>query len=91
MDSVFGGATSGPKISDQFINEVIHNYSELRNNFGSPEESPKMNDQDIGWRDDMKVLYYLSKVYCYYEDHKKFPVVNFRKLPAMHDGILEQR
>ena len=56
----------------------MKNYERLRTEFVNGTEV--IHDKS-GWRDDMKFLYYLTKVFKFFEENYHFSLINFHKLP----------
>lgn len=63
----------------------------MKKQFGPQTDRPKLKEESVGWRDDMKFLYHLSQVFGYYEEHHEFPVVKFQSLPAMSNARWNSR
>jgi len=91
MEFVIGGKTSNPNISYPFVSKIIENYESLKRKFGSQEDSPILTQSNIGWRDDMKFLFHLSNVFCYYDEHNVFPFINFQTLPGISNARWNSR
>ncbi|ELT91856.1 hypothetical protein CAPTEDRAFT_195438 [Capitella teleta] len=55
-----------------------HKYESLQSKFSNGTE----DISDIrGWRDDMRFLYHLTRVMRFYEEKKRFPRVQLKKIP----------
>ena len=44
-----------------------------------------------GWRDDMKFLYHLTRVFKFFEENGHFPLVNFQKIPNISNARWNSR
>ena len=66
----------------------MKNYERLRTEFVNGTEV--IHDKS-GWRDDMKFLYYLTKVFKFFEENHHFPLINFQKLPNISNAKWNSR
>ncbi|CAI9729660.1 Hypothetical predicted protein [Octopus vulgaris] len=71
---------SSPNIEYTFIPELLSNYEKLQANFNNGEEKIT---ESAGWRDDMKFLFHLTRVFHFFEEVGEFPTVKFRKIPNL--------
>lgn len=89
MDAEIGENTKSPNIEYPFVSNLMSNYEELKGRF--------INGKDIitdksGWRDDMKFLYHLTRVFRFYiENEKNMPFVNFQKIPNISNARWNSR
>lgn len=88
MDQELGGNTTSPNVEYPFVSELTKRYEELKEQFvnGSEEILDKS-----GWRDDMKFLYHLTRVFRYFEDEGHFPSVKFQKIPNISNARWNSR
>ena len=78
MDEELGSYTGSPNIQYPFVPQLVKNYERLRTEFVNGTEA--IHDKS-GWRDNMKFLYHLTKVFKFFEENHHFPLINFQKLP----------
>jgi len=78
MDDELGGATRSPNIEYPFVSDLLKNYEELKSQFKNGIQ--KIPDRS-GWRDDMKFLFHLTRVFKYFNETGHFPFINFQKIP----------
>jgi hypothetical protein len=91
MDSVFHCSSTSPNISYPFVDQVVNNYEDLKNQFNSKKCRPHLQNEGVGWRDDMKFLYHLSQAFIFFEEHKDFPFIKFQSLPGMSNARWNSR
>lgn len=89
MDDCLEGKASSPNICYDFVHELINNYENLKKSYKQNEERIKV--EDINWRDDMQYLYELGKAFRYYQKNKKFPYINFKAIPPIHNARWNSR
>jgi hypothetical protein len=78
MDEKLIGTTSSPNIEYPFIPHLIKNYEALKSNFrNGTQEIP----ETCGWRDDMRFLFHLTRVYRFFRTKGFFPKIQFKSLP----------
>ena len=83
-----GENTKSPNIDYSFIPELINNYEQLKINFKNGKEEII---ETVGWRDDMKFLFHLTRVFRFYEDSGRFPKVKFQKIPNLSNARWNSR
>lgn len=88
MDGELNGATKSPNIEYSFVSELMKNYEELRQQFDNGTE--KILDKS-GWRDDMKFLYHLTRVFRFFKEQGYFPLINFQKIPNISNARWNSR
>jgi hypothetical protein len=88
MDEELGGKTSSPNIEYPFVPQLLKDYEELKDHFvhGTEEILEKS-----GWRDDMKFLYHLTRVFRFFEEKGHFPFINFQKIPNISNARWNSR
>ena len=88
MDEELGGDTKSPNIEYPFVSELLNKYDELKDKFvnGTVEILDKS-----GWRDDMKFLYHLTRVFRFYEEQRNFPLIHFQNIPNMSNARWNSR
>ena len=77
MDKELGGNTRPPNIEYPFVFHLVKKYEDLKAQFVNGTE--EILDKS-GWRDDMKFLYHLTRVFRFFEEKGHFPLVNFQKI-----------
>jgi len=88
MDEKLGGATTSPNIEYPFVFELLKNYDELKARFANGTE--EIIDKS-GWRDDMKFLYHLTRVFRFFEEKGHFPCVKFQQIPNISNARWNSR
>ena len=88
MDEELGGNKTSPNIEYPFIPELVNNYKQLRMNFKNGNE---VITETAGWRDDMKFLFHLTRVFRVFEKSGVFPKVKFQKLPKLSNARWNSR
>ncbi|CAI9738962.1 Hypothetical predicted protein [Octopus vulgaris] len=81
MDNELGEEKSSPNIEYAFIPELLSNYEKLQANFNNGEEKIT---ESAGWRDDMKFLFHLTRVFRFFEETGKFLVEKRGSKPHSH-------
>lgn len=89
MDEEIGENHKSPNIEYPFISHLISNYKELKEQFVNGIE---LITDKSGWRDDMKFLYHLTRVFRFYiENDRTFSCVNFKKIPNISNARWNSR
>lgn len=88
MDEELGGNNTSPNIEYPFIPELVKNYEQLRMNFKNGKE---VITETAGWRDDMKFLFHLTRVFRCFEESGVFPKVKFQKIPKLSNARWNSR
>ena len=88
MDEELGPNSSSPNIQYPFVSQLIKTYEELKAQF--------VNGTDVildksGWRDDMKFLYHLTRVFKFFEEKENFPKINFQAIPNISNARWNSR
>lgn len=77
MDDELQGSTVSPNIEYFFVKDLVSNYDELKTAFSNGKTEIK---ETGGWRDDMKFLYHLTRVFRYFIETNEVPFVKFQKI-----------
>lgn len=80
LDHLFRPQSRSPNIAYWFVSEVEENYHELRRRFDTFER-PKLDSEEVAWRDDMTFLKHLCSAYVHYTQNGQFPSIHFMALP----------
>jgi hypothetical protein len=88
MDEELGGKTKSPNIEYPFVSELVENYEELKAEF---ENGTEDIGEKSGWRDDMKFLFHLTRVFRFFEEKGHFPMINFQKIPNISNARWNSR
>ncbi|MEJ2259197.1 MAG: hypothetical protein P8X78_01580 [Nitrosopumilaceae archaeon] len=88
MDEEFGVNTKSPNIEYPFVSYLVKNYNDLKAQFVNGTE--EILDKS-GWRDDMKFLYHLSRVFIFFQEKGHFPLINFQKIPNLSNARWNSR
>ena len=88
MDDDLGGNNTSPNIEYPFIPELVNNYEQLKMNFTNGKEEIT---ETAGWRDDMKFLFHLTRVFRFFEETGRFPKVKFQKIPNLSNARWNSR
>jgi hypothetical protein len=94
LDEIVGGQTRSPNINYPFVLQIIDDYDSLKENFLNNEafdDSDMITEEEQGWRDDMKFLFHLTRVFRHYKRHGKMPKVTFRALPGLTNARWNSR
>lgn len=65
IDYIFPGVSSSPNLHYSFVQAIIDNYTDLKIKFVN--NGPTLEYDNLGWRDDMKLLYLLCESYIFYK------------------------
>ena len=90
LDHLFGESSTSPDIDYPFVTNILRNYEHLKEAFKS-EASGKMEEEEQGWRDDMKFLFHLIKVFNHYKQFNKMIKVRFHALPGLSNARWNSR
>ena len=78
MDGELHESTTSPKIAYFFVHDLLINYDKLKTAFKNGKTEIKDKG---GWRDDMKFLYHLTRVFRHFTETNEMPFVKFQKIP----------
>ena len=89
MDDELGGTYTSPNIEYPFIPELVKkNYEQLKMNFKNGKEEITETPE---WRDDIKFLFHLTRVFLFFEETGRFLEVKFQKIPKLGNGRWNSR
>jgi hypothetical protein len=88
MDEELRANTKSPNIDYPFVSQLITEYEDLKTHFVNGTEP--ILDQ-AGWRDDMKFLYHLTRVFRFYVEKGHFPLIKFQKIPNISNARWNSR
>ena len=88
MDGKLGGNNTSPSMEYPFVSELVKNYDQLRMSFKNGKEDIA---ETAGWRDDMKFLFHLTRVFRFFERTEGFPKVKFQKIPNLSNARWNSR
>ena len=78
MDEELGSKTQLPNIEYPFVSQLLKEYEQLKTQFDNGIE---VTLEKSGWRDDMKFLFHLTRVFQFFDEKRHFPLIKFQKLP----------
>jgi len=88
MDQELGGNATSPSIEYPFVSELVKNYDEQKARFENGTE--EIIDKS-GWRDDMRFLYHLARVFKFFDENGHFPCINFQQIPNISNARWNSR
>ena len=88
MDAELHGSTKSPNIEYFFMKDLISTYDDLKKAF---KNGSHIIQDEGGWRDDMKFLFHLTRVFRYHCESNEFPFVKFQKLPNLSNARWNSR
>jgi len=88
MDQELGACTTYPNIEYFFVRNLINNYETLKSKFVNGTD--EITDRS-GWRDDMRLLYHMTTVVRFHDEHGRFPLLEFKKLPNISNARWNSR
>lgn len=91
MNFIFQESTTKPELSYSFIDEIVKSYESLKDKYKQVAVDILNTDENPGWRDDFKFLYELCQGYRYYKATSQFPIINWKKLPNLHQARWNSR
>ena len=74
VDDELHGSTKSPNIEYFFVQDLMSNYDKLKAAFSNGKTEIKETE---GWRDDMKFLYHLTRVFRHFTERNEIPFVKF--------------
>lgn len=78
MDDELHGSTKSPNIEYFFVQDLMSNYDQLKAAFSNGKTEIK---ETGGWRDDMKFLFHLTRVFRHFTERSEIPFVKFKQIP----------
>ena len=88
MDDELHGSTKSPNIKYFFMQDLMSNYDKLKAAFSNCKTEIKETN---GWRDDMKFLYHLTRVFPHLTERNEIPFVNFKQIPNISNACWNSR
>ena len=88
MDEELGGYNMSPNIEYSFIPEFVKNYQQLKMNFKNGKE---VITKTAGWRNDMKFLFYSTRIFRFFEKSGVVPKVKIQKIPNLSNARWNSR
>ena len=88
MDDQFHGSTKSPNIEYFFVQDLMSNHDKLKAAFSNGKTEIK---ETGGWRDDMKFLYQLTRVFLHLTERNEIPFVNFKQIPNISNACWNSR
>lgn len=88
MDQELGENNTSPNIHYPFVLELIKKFDYLTGQFENGKEEILTAG---GWRDDMKYLFHLCKVFNFFDVKRHFPKVVFQKIPNISNARWNSR
>ena len=83
MDDELHGSTKSPNIEYFFVQDLMSNYDKLKAAFSNGKTEIK---ETGGWRDDMKFLYHLTRVFRHFTERNEIPFVKFQQIPNISNA-----
>ncbi|GLV43314.1 hypothetical protein CBL_03857 [Carabus blaptoides fortunei] len=88
MDDELHGPTKSPNIEYFFVQDLMRNYEKLK----TAVTNHKAEIKETGcWRDDMKFLYHLTRVFRHFTERNEIPFVNFKQIPNISNARWNSR
>lgn len=100
FDQLFGESSTSPDINYPFVTNILQNYEHLREVYKAEEllnledeerGRGEVKEENVGWRDDMKFLYQLIKVFNHYKQFNTMMKVRFHALPGLSNARWNSR
>ena len=88
MDEELGSKTQSPNIEYPFVSQLLKEYEQLKTQFDNGIEVTLVKS---GWRDDMKFLFHLTRVFRFFDEKGHFPLIKFQKLPNISNSRWNSR
>lgn len=88
MDDELHGSTKSPNIEYFFVHDLMSNYDKLKAAFSNGTTEIK---EKGGWRDDMKFLYHLTRVFRHFSERNMIPFVKFKQIPNISNARWNSR
>lgn len=88
MDDELHGSTKSPNIEYFFVQDLMSNYDKLKAAFSNGKTEIK---ETGGWRDDMKFLYHLTRVFRHFTERNEIPFVKFQQIPNISNARWNSR
>ncbi|QQP40599.1 Uncharacterized protein FKW44_014704, partial [Caligus rogercresseyi] len=88
MDDELHDSTKSPDIEYFFVKDLVRMYDQLKAAFINGKAEIK---ETGGWRDDMKFLYHLTRVFRHFTEKDEVPFVNFQQIPNISNARWNSR
>jgi hypothetical protein len=88
MDDELQSSTKSPNVEYFFVQDLMSNYDKLKAAFNNGKTEIK---ETGGWRDDMKFLYHLTRVFRHYTERNDIPFVKFQQIPNISNARWNSR
>ncbi|QQP49929.1 Uncharacterized protein FKW44_010757, partial [Caligus rogercresseyi] len=88
MDDEYHDSTKSPDIEYFFLKDLVRKYDQLKAAFSNGKAEIK---ETGGWRDDMKFLYHLTRVFRHFTEKDEVPFVNFQQIPNISNARWNSR
>ena len=83
MDEELGSKTQLLNIEYPFVSQLLKEYEQLKTQFDNRIE---VILETSGWRDDMKFLFHLTRVFQFFDEKGHFPLIRFQKSPNISNA-----
>ena len=88
MDEELHGTTKSPNIEYFFMKDLLQQYENLTSAF---KNGTVVIEDEVGWRDDMKFLFHLTRAFRFFAEKKAMPRIKFHKLPNLSNARWNSR
>ncbi|QQP32953.1 Uncharacterized protein FKW44_024153 [Caligus rogercresseyi] len=88
MDDELHDSTKSPDIEYFLVKDLVRMYDQLKAAFSNGKAEIK---ETGGWRDDMKFLYHLTRVFRHFTEKDEVPFVNFQQIPNISNARWNSR
>ena len=88
MDDKLHGSTKSPDVDYFFVKDLTSKYDHLKEAFSNKKAKIKVIG---GWRDNMKFLYHLTRVFRHFIEKEKIPFVNIQQIPNISNARWNSR
>lgn len=88
MDDELHGSTKSPNIEYFFVQDLMRDYDKLKTAFSNGKTEIM---EKGGWRDDMKFLYHLTRVFRHFAEKNELPFVKFKQIPNISNARWNSR
>ena len=88
IDQELGANTRSLNVEYFFVRNLINNYETLKSKFVNGTD--EITDQS-GWIDDTRFFYHLTRVMRFHDEHGRFPLVEFKKIPNISNARWNSR
>lgn len=87
-DELLGDVTESPNIHYLFVTMIVKDYEMLKEVFVKRENknATELQEQEKGWRDDMKFLHHQTCIFRHYRNFQQMPNAKFGTLPGISNA-----